>query len=406
VSAVVERLAELAQLGRHETGIDRALATPQERRAREAFAAWARARGYALTQDSVGNLFARRDGVRDGARPILVGSHLDTVPTGGAYDGAYGVVAALCALEALDERNAATEHPVEAVAWAGEEGSRFPLGCLGSSVFTGAYDVARALTLADAAGTTLAQALAASDGGLLDGVPKRSETRVAAYVELHVEQGPVLEREGVSLGIVTAIAGQRRYRVVVEGTSGHAGTVPMSRRGDALCAAAEMILAIERAALVAGESVATVGSLTLDPNATNVIPGRVTFSVDIRSPDDARIDAVETALRESAGKVNAQRRVAAAIERLEARAPTPMDPKLRAAIARAVAPMGERAIDVPSGAGHDAMCLALIAPTAMLFVPSVGGRSHVAEEETSPHDLEVGVAALAASIVEVDRLVI
>lgn len=405
MSSVIERLAELAALGRHALGIDRALATPQEHAARERFVAWARARDYALSQDRVGNLFARRAGEREGARPVLVGSHLDTVPTGGAYDGAYGVVAALCALEELDARGVATEHPIEAVAWAGEEGSRFPLGCLGSSVFTGACDADRALALTDASGITLRDALASSDAGLLEGIPLREEPRIAAYLELHVEQGPVLEREGISLGIVTAIAGQRRYRVVVDGTSGHAGTVPMPRRGDALTAAAEMILALERATLVAGEAVSTVGRLVVEPNAPNVIPGRVTFSVDIRSADDARIDAIENALRESAAEAN-KRRVTAGIERLESRAPAPMDPKVRAALSRAVASLDQKAIDVPSGAGHDAMCLSRVAPTAMLFVPSIGGRSHVAEEDTAPEDLELGVAALTASIIEVDRFVI
>ncbi|HEY9086218.1 MAG TPA: Zn-dependent hydrolase [Candidatus Tyrphobacter sp.] len=406
MSTINERLAELAAFGRHENGIDRPLASPQERAARERFAAWAGERNYPLTQDRVGNLFARREGTRQRARPILVGSHLDTVPTGGAYDGAYGVAAGICALELLDERSIATEHPIDAVAWAGEEGGRFPLGCLGSSVFTGAYDVERALALEDAEGITLGDALASPEAGLLQGIPMRDDSRVSAYLELHVEQGPVLEREGVSIGIVSAIAGQRRYRVVVEGASGHAGTVPMARRGDALCAAAELILAIERAALVAGETVATVGRLVVDPNGTNVIPASATFSIDIRSPHDDRIDAVEAAVREAASDAQTRRRVHTAIERLESRAPAPMDPKLRAIMHRAVAAMDRKALDVPSGAGHDAMCLSRIAPTAMLFVPSIGGRSHVAQEETSPEDLEAGVAALVASIVEVDKYVI
>ncbi len=406
MSTVVERLAELSQIGRGENGIDRPLASRGDRLARELFAKWARSHKYALTQDRVGNVFARRSGARDDARPILVGSHLDTVPTGGAYDGAYGVVAAICALDELEANETRTEHPIEAVAWAGEEGARFPLGCLGSSVFTGACDLEKTLSLADADGTTLRDALASRETGLLDRVPIREETRLSAYLEIHIEQGPVLEREGVPLGIVTSIAGQRRYRVAVQGTSGHAGTVPMARRGDALCAASEIILDLERAAIAIGETVATVGMFVVEPNAANVIPGRARFSVDIRSPDDAKIDAVESALRESAGRANARRRVSASIERLEARAPAPMDSKLRAAIARAITAMGERAIDLPSGAGHDAMCLCRIAPTAMIFVPSIGGKSHVAEEETAPEDLERGVAALTASIVEVDKFVI
>ncbi len=406
MSAVVERLRELAQIGRQEYGIDRALATPAERAARKWFVTLARARNYALTQDPLGNLFARRDGTRAGAPPILVGSHLDTVPTGGPYDGAYGVVAALCALEMLDDRNAQTEHSVEAVAWAGEEGGRFPFGCLGSSAFAGIIEMQRALALVDSEGTSLAQALASKEGGLLDDVPARNGTRVAAYLELHVEQGPVLEAEGVVLGIVTAIAGQRRYRVTVKGESGHAGTVPMAQRSDALCGAADIILAVERAATAQEKTVATAGRIAVEPNAPNVIPMRAVFSLDIRSTVDAAIDAVESALRDSAADVHARRRLHTSIERLESRQPVPMDPKLRDCIGRAIDSIGQRAINVPSGAGHDARCLAQIAPTAMIFVPSVGGRSHVPDEETKPEDLEVGVEALAASIAEADKFVV
>ena len=235
MTQVVERLAELAEFGKYEGGINRGLATPQERQARELFAKWASEAGYYLTQDPIGNLFARRNGTIPSAAPILVGSHLDTVPTGGAYDGAYGVVAALCALAQLDREGVETKHPVEAVAWVGEEGSRFPIGCLGSAVFARLTKLDEALALRDENGVSLGDALASREGGLLD-LPQRGEQRVAAYLELHVEQGPVLEAEGVHLGVVSAITGQIRYRAVVEGTSGHAGTVPMDHRsGCAFC---------------------------------------------------------------------------------------------------------------------------------------------------------------------------
>lgn len=401
-SNVVARLAELAHIGRHETGISRGLATPAERSARELFAAWARDGGYGLTQDRVGNLFACRPGARADAAPLLVGSHLDTVPTGGAYDGAYGVVAALCALESLDARGLTTQHPIEAVAWVGEEGSRFPLGCLGSCVFAGLIAESEALALLDDEGISLAVALAASDGGLLGEVPLRRDRRVAAYLELHVEQGPVLERAGVTLGIVTAIAGQRRYRAVVDGISGHAGTVPMAGRTDALCAAAELMLALEAAARRLGDCVVTVGRVIVEPNGTNVIPGRVSFSIDARSPDDARLDAIEDALDAAAFDVRQRRSVAVATQRLELSVPTPMDPLLRQALRRAAERFEPRALDVASGAGHDARSLAQVAPAAMLFVPSIGGRSHVDAERTDDADLERGVEALAAALVEVD----
>lgn len=399
---IVARLAELATLGRYDGGIDRGLATVPERAARERFVAWARAAGYALSQDAVGNLFARRDGTQD-ASPILVGSHLDTVRTGGAYDGAYGVAGALCALQVLDHENCATLHPVEAVAWAGEEGSRFPLGCLGSSVFAGLTAECDALALCDDSGISLKSALALPESGILPGVPARTHRDVAAYLELHVEQGPILEAAGASLGVVTAIAAQRRYRATVEGASGHAGTVPMDRRSDALCSAADIVLALESAARNSAGSVATVGRMEIEPNGTNIIPLRASFSIDVRSPEDARVATMEHALLAAIAQTESRRGVCVTLEHLEVRAAAPMDARLRAALHRGCAAIGETALDIASGAGHDAMCLSRIAPAAMLFVPSVGGVSHVAAERTSERDLEIGVAALASAILEVDR---
>lgn len=400
-AAVIARLATLAQLGRYEGGIDRGLASAPERAAREHFAAWARASGYALTQDCVGNLFARRAGTKPGALPILTGSHLDTVKTGGAYDGAYGVVGALGALEELDARGSQTRHPIEAVAWAGEEGSRFSLGCLGSSVFAHLAESDAVLALVDDDGMTLREALAGGSG-LLPEVPLRAESATAGYLELHIEQGPIMESVGARLGIVTAIAGQRRYRVQIEGTSGHAGTVPMRGRADALCAAAELVLALEAAALQLGECVVTVGRITVEPGGTNVIPARAIFTVDARSPDERRVSAIESALFGAIGSTS-RRGVRVSVDALEAREPVPMDAGLRAAVRRAADASGERVIDVPSGAGHDAMCIAKIAPAAMIFVPSIGGASHVGEERTSEADLELGVLTLADALLEVDR---
>ncbi len=401
---VVGRLAELAQFGKYEGGINRGLATPQERQARELFVKWASAAGYQLTQDPIGNLFARRNGTTPSVAPILVGSHLDTVPTGGAYDGAYGVVAALCALEQLDREGTQTRHPIEAVAWVGEEGSRFSIGCLGSAVFAKLTSLDDALALRDEAGISLGDALVSRDGGLLD-LPQRGEQRVAAYLELHVEQGPVLEAAGVSLGVVSAITGQIRYRAVVEGTSGHAGTVPMDRRSDALSAAAEIILALEAAAKEEGGAVVTVGRLVVEPGGTNVIPARVSFSIDNRSPDVRKMEAVEAAFHKTAEDASKRRGVRIVLEKLDVHQPTPMNPKLREALHRVAGAMGQRALDVPSGAGHDAMCIAKIAPAAMFFVPSIGGRSHVGQERTSDDDLELGVAALTRAIAEVDAIV-
>ncbi|HWT05303.1 MAG TPA: M20 family metallo-hydrolase [Xanthomonadales bacterium] len=397
-----ERLASLATLGATASGIDRALFTAAERAAREQFVRWAREDGLAVEQDRAGNVFALLDGVAAGA-PVQCGSHLDTVKDGGAYDGAYGVIGGLEALRRIAASGERPRRALEVVAWAGEEGSRFPLGCLGSAVYAGLtpYDEAAALIADD--GESFASALHGPNG-LVAGVPVRDGfPPPAAYVELHIEQGPVLERAGARLGVVTAIAGQRRLSIVVEGVAGHAGTIPMRDRADALCAASELVLAVERAARDIGDCVATVGRLLVAPNQTNIVPGDVLFRVDARSADDARVVAIERALRDRAAEVSAARHVRVAIETLEVRDAVPMEPRMRALVRASCELLDPRALDVASGAGHDAMCIAQIAPAAMIFVPSIGGRSHVGDERTAPADLDLGAAALAAVLLAAAR---
>jgi N-carbamoyl-L-amino-acid hydrolase len=402
-SPLAGRLAQLAKLGATGHGIDRRLFSAEDARARTLFAQWARSSNFTVEQDRAGNVFARRAGRRSGAA-ILSGSHLDTVPDGGAYDGAYGAVAALCALEELDAAAIVTEHPLEAVAWAGEEGSRFPLGCLGSGAFARLIELAVIDALRDAEGVTFADARDAANG-LLDGVPVRDGfPRPAGYVELHIEQGPVLEHRGVRLGVVTAIAGQVRVEVEIHGEAGHAGTIPMELRRDALSAAAELALELEAAARAIGECVLTVGHLTVFPNQTNVVPGRVVLRIDARSVDEARLTALRRAIEDGAVRTAAKRGVRIATTPIEERRVVVMDPRLRGAVAAAIAELGEPAIDLPSGAGHDAMCVAAVAPAAMIFVPSAGGLSHVGNEYTTPEDLQLGVTALTRSIAAIDRL--
>ncbi len=369
------------------------------------FAAWARDAGLTVEQDRAGNVFARRAGRRSDLAPILSGSHLDTVPTGGAYDGAYGAVAALCAIEQLADEGIATAAPIEAVAWAGEEASRFPLGCLGSAAFAGLNALDAIDALRDETGTTFAHARA-SESGLLPGVPVREQSVIpSAYVELHIEQGPVLEASGARLGNVTAIAGQARYDIVVTGESGHAGTVPMAMRHDALAAASEIILALEASAARLADAVLTVGRLVVEPNQANVIPYRVSFRIDSRCVYSNRLAALKSAIVETAERIAAARGVSVTTTLIEERRVVAMDDALRGAVATAFAEVGGPAMDLPSGAGHDAMCVASVAPAAMIFVPSVGGLSHVAAEYTSPDDCLLGVRALARSIVAIDRLV-
>jgi beta-ureidopropionase / N-carbamoyl-L-amino-acid hydrolase len=397
------RLAELATIGATGEGIDRALFTPAERAARERFVAWAREDGLRVEQDRVGNVFARLAASPGAApdeaqAPVQCGSHLDTVRNGGAYDGAYGVVGGLEALRRIAESGERVQRPIEAVAWAGEEGSRFPLGCLGSSVYAGLTPFDEVAALAGDDGETFASALRGPNG-LLGGVFVRDGfPPPAAYVELHIEQGPVMEREGARLGIVSAIAGQRRFRVTVDGVAGHAGTIPMAVRADALCAASELVLLVERAAAAVADTVATVGHLLVEPNQTNIVPGRVVFRIDLRSVDDGRIEGVEREVRARAAEVAAKRGVGVTIELLEARAAVPMETRMRLLVRAACKARDPYAMAIVSGAGHDAMCVAHVAPTAMIFVPSIGGRSHVGDERTAPADLELGVDALAATL--------
>lgn len=390
------RLAELATHGATADGIDRALFTPPEHEARRLFARWANDAGLRVEQDRAGNVFARLVGRRDDA-PVQCGSHLDTVKDGGAYDGAYGVVGGLEAVTRIAARGTPARS-VEVVAWAGEEGSRFPLGCLGSSVYAGLNPFDEVAALVGDDGVTFSAAFYGPHG-MLPGVPVRDGfPPPGAYVELHIEQGPVLEHDGVRLGIVTAIAGQRRLSVVVDGVAGHAGTIPMRDRADALCAASELVLAVERAAREIGDAVGTVGRMLVAPNQTNIVPGDVLFRVDVRSVDDAKVIAIERALRDRAVEVAAARNVRIAIETLEVRDAVPMEPRMRALVAEACRALDPRATDLASGAGHDAMCIAQIAPTAMIFVPSIGGRSHVGDERTAPADLELGVDALTSTL--------
>ncbi len=414
---VCAALGELATLGATPGGIDRALFTPAEHAARERFAAWARACGARVEQDRTGNLFARREGRAAGAPPVLCGSHLDTVKDGGAYDGAYGVVAGLAALTAHAGQAAQTERALEIVAWAGEEGSRFPVGTLGSAAYADLmpYEVIAELCASD--GERFADAFAGPCGALA-GVPVRAASGgpglaagggavangpPAAYAELHVEQGPVLERSGAHLGIVTAIAGQRRFSVEVRGEAGHAGTVPMGERADALAAASELVLRTERIALDAGECVATVGRIVVEPNQTNVVPGAASLRIDVRSSREATIEAVSASLRDACAEIASARGVRVELAETERRAAVAMDAALTEIVGAVCLALDPRAIPIVSGAGHDAMCVARIAPAAMIFVPSTGGRSHVGAEHTAPGDLELGARALAETLRAIDR---
>ena len=393
-------LMELARIGATEKGgVCRLAASDLDGAARRLFISWCEAAGCTVSIDRIGNIFARRPGRNPDLPPIVSGSHLDTQPTGGRFDGAYGVMAALEVVRSLNDLGYETEAPIEIVAWTNEEGSRFSPAMVGSGVFAGVFDLEYGLARPDnATGVSLGAELARIGFAGSEPVGGRP---VGAYFEAHIEQGPILEAAGLPIGVVTGAQGQRWYEITVTGQEAHAGPTPMPRRRDALVGAARMIDAVNRIGHAhAPYACATVGSLSLSPNSRNTIPGRVFFTVDFRHPDDAVLTAMD-------GELRAACREAAATQNLEVEVaefwyfpPTPFDPRLVAAVREAAAAQGYGHQDIVSGAGHDAVYVARVAPTAMVFVPCVGGISHNEIEDAKPEDLTAGCNVLFNAILE------
>ncbi|SFI35820.1 allantoate deiminase [Paenibacillus sp. UNC496MF] len=376
-------------------GVTRLLYDAAWREAQIAAAHLMREAGLEVAVDAVGNVFGRLAGTDPTAPAVLTGSHVDTVRSGGGYDGALGIAAGIAALARLKAERGQPRRTLEVVSFCEEEGSRFPLAYWGSGNVTGNRPFDGALDARDGNGTTLRAAMAAA--GFEPGLHSRSRrTDIGFFAELHIEQGEVLEREGREIGIVDAIFGQRRFFVDVEGRSGHAGTAPMAIRADALAAAAEMIAWLRTAALEAGGGlVATVGRLDVYPNVPNVIPGKAVFSLDVRHRDEAAIEAFCERARLALGAAADRHGVSVSLSCWLAEPPSPMDAALQARIARICAAKAYSHRTIGSGAGHDAGLFAPLVPTAMIFVPSRGGISHSPLEYTAPEDVERGADVLA-----------
>jgi len=394
---IVRRCDVLAGFSEDPPRVTRRYLTRAHRDAGERIAAWMREAGMEAAFDAVGNVVGRYDAARDDAPVVVTGSHMDTVVDAGRYDGLYGILAAIACVGELHRRGRRLPFAVEVVAFGDEEGARFGVSMLGSRALAGTFDAA-VLDRRDADGVTMRDALVAF-GGEPAGIPAlaRARGRLAAFVEAHIEQGPVLLDEGLPVGVVTSIAGSTRANVRVTGEAGHAGTVPMGARRDAMAASAEMVLAIERhCAERAGELVGTVGRLAVaGGGATNVIAGEVAFSLDLRAGDDVTRDAARVAIAAEIRRVAERRRVAVAFEPFLELAATPCDPALQQALARSVAAHGVAPRFLASGAGHDAMEMARIAPVAMLFVRcGNGGISHHPAESLAPADADLGAAVL------------
>jgi beta-ureidopropionase / N-carbamoyl-L-amino-acid hydrolase len=383
-------LMELAQIGATEKGgVCRLAASDLDGQARRLFIRWCEEAGCSVQVDRIGNVFARRPGRDPSLAPVMTGSHLDTQPTGGKFDGAYGVMAALEVVRTLNELGYETEAPIEIVAWTNEEGSRFSPAMVGSGVFAGVFELADGLARPDnVTGVTLGAELERIGFAGPESVGGRP---VEAYFEAHIEQGPILEAAGLPIGVVTGAQGQRWYDITVTGQEAHAGPTPMPRRRDALVGAARMIDAVNRIGLAhAPYACATVGFVQVSPNSRNTIPGRVFFTVDFRHPEDAVLSQMDGELRQACAGAAAAIGLEVEVKELWYFPPTPFDVALVAAARGAASAQGYPHQDIISGAGHDACYMARVAPTAMIFVPCVGGISHNEIEDAKPEDLTAG----------------
>ncbi|CAB3634592.1 Zn-dependent hydrolase [Achromobacter marplatensis] len=391
-----QSLMDLARIGGTEKGgVCRLALTDLDRQGRDLFVNWAMDAGCEVRVDAIGNIFARRPG-RDNRLPVVMtGSHIDTQPTGGKFDGNYGVLAGLEVLRTLNDAGVQTEAPLELAVWTNEEGSRFVPVMMGSGVYAGAFTLEHALSQQDRDGVSVRQALSdiRYDGDAA--VPPAQPDGVGAYFEAHIEQGPVLEAADTVIGVVTAALGQRWYDVVLTGVEAHAGPTPMPLRRDALLAASDLVLAVNEIALAhAPDARGTVGWMDVFPNSRNVIPGRVRMTVDLRAADDATLSAMDAALRAAVDAAAAARGVAAQVEQVVYFAPQPFASALVDSVREGAKSLSLSAMDVVSGAGHDAVYLARVAPAAMIFVPCKDGISHNEIEDARPEHLEAGCNVL------------
>jgi hydantoinase/carbamoylase family amidase len=388
--AIMAMADELAAFTETPGALTCTFLSPAHRAAAERLAGWMRAAGFTTEIDILGNVVGRYAGTTD--RWLLTGSHYDTVQDGGRYDGRLGILATIAVVAGLAKRAQRLPFGVELVAFSDEEGVRFGSTFLGSSALAGRFDL-NALALKDAAGQTMADALgnpSAADIARL----RRDPANLVGYVELHIEQGPVLLDGGAPLGVVTAIAGTVRRLVTVSGVAGHAGTVPMALRRDAAAAAAEMVLAVERICTAMGDVVGTVGQLEVPQGSINVIPGRCRFSIDVRSGVDARRDAAISEIEQAFAAIAARRGVTVAAEEKLRSPAAACDDGMQARIARAITSIGVPAPRLPSGAGHDALVFAPLVPTGMMFVRcGNGGISHNPLETITAADADLAARA-------------
>jgi N-carbamoyl-L-amino-acid hydrolase len=394
-----DSLMEMAEIGALPGGGCGRLALSDEDKAgRDLFVAWCEAAGCTVSIDGIGNIFARRPGRDDTRPPVMAGSHLDTQPHGGKFDGVYGVLAGLEVVRALNDAGIETDAPVEVAVWTNEEGARFAPSMNGSGVFAGTYTVDQGLACTDAEGLTMGQEL---DRIGYAGPRPCQGNPVGAYFEAHIEQGPILEAEEKTIGVVTGGQGMYWYDVTLTGQDSHAGTTPMPRRRDAMAGAAEMITATRRLALDrAPDAVATVGEMAVTPNSRNTIPGRVDFTVDLRHPEAAMLDEMDAAFRALCGATADAFGLELTIDQVADTPPVAFDDACVDAVRTTAGALGYGHRDIVSGAGHDAFHLAKVAPTGMIFIPCADGLSHNEAESATANDLEAGCNVLLHAVLD------
>ncbi|WP_077623325.1 Zn-dependent hydrolase [Sediminibacillus massiliensis] len=390
-------------IGDTADGMQRLAYTIEERQVQDMFAEYCAKEGMQIRVDEAGNVIARREGRFKDAPAVAVGSHLDTVYTGGKYDGAGGVAVGLEIIRRLNDKKVVTDHPVEVIAFAAEESSRFGMSTIGSKAMAGMLTAEAARRSTDKQGIRLADAMKEA------GFPisklanaKRQKEELHAFLELHVEQGQELEQTGKKVAIATGIAAPTRLQVTVEGMSAHSGTTSMELRKDALTAAAKLVLAVEEAAKQEkmDKTVATVGVFDVFPGAMNVVPGRVEFKVDIRGLDVASKQRVVTAIESESKQLEAEKQVSVSIDVLSEEKPILLDDGVQETLAAACTDLNIEPLSIPSGAGHDAMNMAAICPTGLLFVPSYKGISHNPAEFTSIEDFVIGADVLEQAVMK------
>ena len=397
-----DSLMETAKFGRTaKGGVSRLTLSDEDKKVRDWFKTAAEAIGCTVAVDDVGNMFARRAGRNNSLAPVCMGSHLDTQPTGGKFDGVLGVLGALEVMRTIHVAGYETNAPLEIVNWTNEEGSRFAPAMLASGVFAGVFTPEFALSRQDREGKTFGSEL---DRVGYRGSEKARSHKLGAMFELHIEQGPILEDEGKTIGIVTGVQGMRWYEVTVFGQDAHTGATPMNRRKNALLGAARLIDAIETIAYsFAPHAVATVGLIDNFPNSRNVIPGKVFFTVDLRHPEDGVLEQMELKMRAVIPSILDPLKLSYNEHRVWISPAVHFDPELIQCVRQAAEKTNFTTRDIVSGAGHDAAYIARVAPTAMIFVPCLNGISHNELESATLEDCAAGTQVLLNAILEFDR---